>query len=219
MSEVIAGTRWNDHRLVVAHDPERAAERTARRDKTIKELEDQAADWIGKLDGQDAGEKRKRGRPLSDGGARAKLCHQVLEARLGPIIKVDLKSELFSDEINRKARKLAELMDGKLLVVSNVTDLDACAIIARYQSLADIERGFRVLKSEIEIGPVHHRLPERIRAHASLCFIALILHRVMRRTRRCARATRRPARRNGHSSNCGGSSDTRCISMTPCTAG
>ena len=42
------------------------------------------------------------------------------------------------------------------------------------------ERGFRVLKSEIEIGPVHHRLPDRIRAHASLCFIALIIHRVMR---------------------------------------
>jgi transposase len=37
-----------------------------------------------------------------------------------------------------------------------------------------------VLKSEIEIGPVYHRLPERIRAHASICFMALILHRVMR---------------------------------------
>ena len=48
-----------------------------------------------------------------------------------------------------------------------------------YKSLADIERGFRVLKSELEIGPVYHRLPERIRAHASICFIALIIYRVM----------------------------------------
>jgi transposase len=48
------------------------------------------------------------------------------------------------------------------------------------QSLADIERGFRVLKSEIEIGPVYHRLPARIRAHAAICFMALILYRVMR---------------------------------------
>ena len=52
--------------------------------------------------------------------------------------------------------------------------------VARYKSLADIERGFRVLKSELEIGPVFHRLPGRIRAHASICFIALIIHRVMR---------------------------------------
>ena len=37
-----------------------------------------------------------------------------------------------------------------------------------------------MLKSELEIGPVYHRLPERIRAHAAICFMALILHRVMR---------------------------------------
>ena len=37
-----------------------------------------------------------------------------------------------------------------------------------------------MLKSEIEIGPVFHRLPERIKAHASLCFMALILYRIMR---------------------------------------
>lgn len=37
-----------------------------------------------------------------------------------------------------------------------------------------------MLKSDIEIGPVYHRLPERIRAHAYICFIALVLARVMR---------------------------------------
>ena len=72
------------------------------------------------------------------------------------------------------------MMDGKLLVVTNVKDLEAQTIIERYKSLADIERGFKVLKSELEIGPVYHRLPERIRAHASICFMALVLHRVMR---------------------------------------
>jgi hypothetical protein len=56
----------------------------------------------------------------------------------------------------------------------------------RDKSLADIERGFRVLKSEIEIAPVYHRLPERIRAHASICFMALILYRVMRQRLKAA---------------------------------
>jgi transposase len=46
--------------------------------------------------------------------------------------------------------------------------------------VVDIERGFRALKSEIEIGPVYHRLPRRIRAHALVCFLARILHRVLR---------------------------------------
>ena len=46
--------------------------------------------------------------------------------------------------------------------------------------MADIERGFRVLKSEIEIAPVFHRLPDCIRAHALICFMALVLYRVLR---------------------------------------
>ncbi len=51
----------------------------------------------------------------------------------------------------------------------------------RYKSLADIEQGFKVLKSDIEIGPaVHHRLPQRIHSHALVYFMALILNRVMR---------------------------------------
>jgi hypothetical protein len=53
-------------------------------------------------------------------------------------------------------------------------------VVTRYKALADIERGFRVLKSDIEIAPVHHRLPDRIRSHALICFLALVLYRVMR---------------------------------------
>ena len=134
---------------------------------------------MGKLDEQDQGSK-KRGRKLSDSGAKARFYHEVRESRLGNIIKVNLKDELFSYAIDEGALKLAEMMDGKLLVVTNVKDIVPAKIIERYKSLADIERGFKVLKSELEIGPVYHRLPERIRAHASICFMALILHRVMR---------------------------------------
>jgi hypothetical protein len=65
---------------------------------------------------------------------------------------------------------------------------------ARYKALADIERGFRVLKSEIEIAPVYHRLPQRIRAHAMLCFMALIVYRVMRQRLKLAKSDLSPER-------------------------
>lgn len=191
--EVLGEFRWNALRLVVAHDPRMAAEKTAERDRRIKALEDQAAEWVDKLDTQDSG-TRGRGRPLSDGGVRARFYHAVMEARLGRIIRVDLKSELFSYTIDRKARRLAEMMDGKLLLVTNTQDLSTDEVVARYKSLADIERGFRVLKSEMEIGPVYHRLPNRIRAHAYLCFIALILHRVIRQRLRQAEQSISPER-------------------------
>ena len=84
------------------------------------------------------------------------------------------------------------MMDGELILVSNMPDHAPAEIAARCKSLADIERGFRVLKSEIEIGPVYHRRPERIKAHASICFIALILYRVMRQRLHAADAKTSP---------------------------
>ena len=178
-AEVIDELRWKGHRLVVAHDPEKAHEQTQRRRDRITALLTRAQALAGKLDGQDAGQV-KPGRKLSDSGAKARLFQEVCEAHLANIIRVDLKSELFTYDIDERAQRRAEVMDGKLLLVTNVADLDARQIVARYKSLADIERGFHVLKSEIEIAPVFHRLPERIRAHASICFMALVLHRVMR---------------------------------------
>ena len=66
------------------------------------------------------------------------------------------------------------------MLVNNTADLTPSEVVERYKSLTDIERGFKVLKSEIEIGPVYHRLPQRIKAHAEICFVALILYLVMR---------------------------------------
>ena len=184
-SETITESCWEGHRLIVAHDPARAQEQTALRATRIAALQARAQHLAGKLDGQDAGEVH-RGRKLSDSGAKARFFHEVAEAHLSKIIKVDLKSDLFTYDIDAKALARAQMMDGKLLLVTNVADLQPAEIVDRYKSLADIERGFKVLKSEIEIAPVFHRLPERIRAHASICFMALILYRVMRQRLKAA---------------------------------
>jgi transposase len=192
-AEIIDELAWNDLRLVVAHDPAMAAIQTQRRSERIDALIAQGEQWAGKLVEQDDGVK-KRGRKLSDSGAKARFFHAVREAHLSKIIKVNLAEELFSYDIDANARSLAEMKDGKLLLVTNVQGLTPADIVIRYKSLADIERGFKVLKSEIEIGPVYHRLPERIKAHASICFMALILHRVMRSRLRAANAGLTPER-------------------------
>jgi len=178
-AEVIGETAWAGLRLIWAHDPQAAAEQSAARRQTIEDLTTQAQQRAGKLDAQDAG-SRFKGRRLSDSGAKAWLFRAVSDAHLASIIKVDLQSDLFAYTVDETALTRAELNDGKLLLVTNTTDLDPAEVIARYKSLADIERGFRVLKSEIEIAPVFHRLPDRIRAHALICFMALVLYRVLR---------------------------------------
>jgi len=174
----VAQTTWQGRRLVIAHDPEVAARRTQARNATLAELLALGQQWGGKLDAQDAG-TRRRGRPLSDSGAKARFYHAVKDANLAHLIKVDLKAEAFSFTIDEDKQRYLELLDGKLLLVTN-TQAEPVEVVQRYKSLADIERGFRVLKSDIEIGPVYHRLAQRIRAHALVCFIALILYRVMR---------------------------------------
>ena len=184
-AETVAETRWEGHRLIVAHDPVRAQEQTAQRAARMAALEARASELAGKLYGQDAGQVH-RGRKLSDSGAKARFFHEVADAHLSKIIKVDLQSDLFTYKIDDKALTRARMMDGKLLLVTNVADLAPAEIVQRYKSLADIERGFRVLKSEIEIAPVYHCLPERIRAHACICFMALILYRVMRQRLKAA---------------------------------
>ena len=191
--EVIDEVLWNESRLVIAHNPVQALEQTTLRRARITELQTKAQQWAGKLDGQDVGDTG-RGRKLSDSGAKARLYHEVSEAHLARIIKVDLKTELFSYTIDEAAQSQAEMMDGKLLLVTNVQDLKPAEVVARYKALADIERGFRVLKSEIEIAPVYHRLPERIRAHAMLCFMALIVYRVMRQRLKLAKSDLSPER-------------------------
>jgi len=66
-------------------------------------------------------------------------------------------------------------------------------VVQRHKSLADIERGFRVLKSDIEIGPVYHQLPKRIRSHALVCFMAQIESRVMRMRLKAANRSESPS--------------------------
>ena len=178
-AEVTEEFRWQGHRLIVAHRPDLAQEQGRRRDEQVAALQADAARWTGKLDAQDEGQ-RYRGRKFSDGGVTARFYKAVSDARLAHILKVDLTSEVFCYDVDERALNRTRLLDGKLVLVTNMADHTPEQIVARYKALADIERGFRVLKSEIEIAPVFHRRGDRIRAHALICFLALVLYRVLR---------------------------------------
>ena len=177
--EGLAEAGFAGHRLIVAHDPFRAAEQSEKRRARISELEALAERMTGKLDAQDAGQS-DRGRRASDRGAYSRFTRAVAEAELTRFLNADFTADRFSWSPDEAAIAEAELFDGKLALLTNAPDLTPAEAVARYKALADIERGFRVLKSDIEIAPVHHRLPDRIRAHALICFLALVLYRMMR---------------------------------------
>lgn len=83
-------------------------------------------------------------------------------------------------------------LDGKYLLSTSDPDLSAEDVALGYKNLLEAERGFRDLKSTIELRPVFHRIEPRIRAHVLLCWLALLLIRVAeRRTGQTWRAINR----------------------------
>lgn len=177
--EAVRELEVDGRRLVVAYCPEIARRARRQRAKRLAEAWRLAGDMAFRLNEQEEG-KRGKGRPLSDRGARLRFRDHLRERRLTRLLEVDWSEESFGWSWNVPELKRELLLDGLLVLVSNATQLTASQLVTQYKELADIERGFRVMKNEIAVAPVHHRLPDRIRAHAMICFLALVIHRTLR---------------------------------------
>jgi hypothetical protein len=73
-------------------------------------------------------------------------------------------------------------LDGKYLLRCSDPHLSAEDIALGYQQLLQVERGWRDMKTTLELRPVYHRLEDRIRAHVILCWLALLLVRIVETT-------------------------------------
>jgi transposase len=77
--------------------------------------------------------------------------------------------------IDRAKIKAEQRLDGKYLLSTSDPELSAEDVALGYKNLLQAERGFRDLKTTIELRPVFHRLEHRIRAHILLSWLALLL--------------------------------------------
>jgi len=84
--------------------------------------------------------------------------------------------------IDAAAIKAEENLDGKYLLRTSDPRLSAEDIALGYKQLLEVERGWRDLKQIIDLRPVYHRKEERIRAHVTLCWLALLLIRIAETT-------------------------------------
>ena len=94
--------------------------------------------------------------------------------------QMEIEDDRVTVHPNGKTRSWEEKIDGMLLV--ETTDLTSPPeeIIHRYKELAEIERGWRALKSTLLLRPVHHWTEDRIKAHVFICVLALQIERLMR---------------------------------------
>ena len=84
--------------------------------------------------------------------------------------------------VDRAAARAEERLDGKFLLRTSDPTLSAEDIALGYKQLLEVERGWRDMKSTLELRPVYHRLEHRIRAHVTLCWLALLLIRIAETT-------------------------------------
>jgi transposase len=77
-----------------------------------------------------------------------------------------------------KIQEYMNLMGYYTIMTSEIEKTDR-EIINKYHGLSRIEDSFKIIKSDLEGRPVHVYTPEHINAHFLICFIALIMVRII----------------------------------------
>jgi transposase len=160
IKEVILDEGTMRDRFVICRNPEQAERDKHVRDQLIAQLEAQIA-ASDKLAPDD----------------RAKLHARVKTKRgLARFLRTTASGLL---RIDRGAVSAEAHLDGKYLLRSSDPTLSADDIALGYKQLLQVERGWRDLKTTLDLRPVHHRREDRIRAHVLLCWLALLLIRIV----------------------------------------
>ena len=150
-------------RFIVCFNPDQAVRDAAVRAKMISQLEDLIA-------GSDKLSNTKRAELRGKISTMPGL-NRFLRVTPGGLLRTDLGKA-----------KAEENLDGKYLLRSADPAMSAEDIAAGDKQLLEVERGWRDMKSVLDLRPVYHRLEERIRAHVILCWLALLLIRVAENT-------------------------------------
>jgi DDE family transposase len=81
--------------------------------------------------------------------------------------------------VDHAAIKRESHLDGKWLLRTSDLTLTPDDLAAAYKQLLAVERGWRDFKGALGLRPVFHHREDRIRAHIQLCWLALLLLRVI----------------------------------------
>jgi len=92
------------------------------------------------------------------------------------VINENLKQSL---EIDLERIAEEEKYDGYYALVTSELDMPNTEIIEKYRGLWKIEESFKISKSTLSTRPIYHELDNRINAHFLICFISLLIGRII----------------------------------------
>lgn len=162
-------------RFVVAYSPKIAAETRENRQERLKKADIRIREIEQKLANPSG-----RGRAPTLQGSYDRIRDYLRDRNLLGLYDVELAGGKLSVKKNRKALNWEATIDGMLMLETTDFELPPEEIVKRYKELAEIERGWRTLKSSLLLRPVYHWTEPRIRAHIFICVLALQIERWMR---------------------------------------
>jgi transposase len=173
----IAHPDFPGERLIACFNPLLAEERSRKRPDLLAATEKQ-------LEKISAATKRPK-RPLrgkQNIGLRAgKILHRY---KMGKHFQLRIEEDSFHYERKTANIEREQSLDGIYVIRTSVSKeaLSSQQVVASYKSLSGVERAFRSLKTvDLQVRPIHHRLPDRVRAHILLCMLAYYVEWHMRR--------------------------------------
>ena len=167
----ITSPDYPNERLIVCRNPDLAADRQRKR----IELLDATARDLARIQ---AAVSRQR-KPLRGSAEIALKVGAVLDQhKMAKHFALDIADASFHFTRKQDVIDAEAATDGLYVVRTSLdTDrLDEATTVRSYKSLALVERAFRCLKSvDLQLRPVRHWLPERVRAHVFLCMLGYYL--------------------------------------------
>ncbi len=147
-------------RFVICHNREQGERDAVVRDHLVAHL-------TGLIAGSDAWTPRRRDELV--GSLRGKPGLRRYLRRTGSgLLRIDAAA------IKRESH-----LDGKWLLRTSDTTLTPDDLAAAYKQLLAVERGWRDMKGALALRPIFHYREDRIRSHVQLCWLALLLLRVV----------------------------------------
>ena len=161
-------------RLVACRNPELAKLRAHRREDLLAATEINLAKikarvTAAKLAGQD-----------KIGVQVGKIVNQYKVAKH---FVLDIGEHSFAFQRKHDSIAAEAALDGLYIIRTSVpaAQMQAPDCVRNYKSLANVERAFRSIKTvDLKVRPIHHRLPDRVRAHIFLCMLAYYVEWHMR---------------------------------------
>ncbi|MGH9670641.1 MAG: IS1634 family transposase [Terriglobales bacterium] len=166
--------------FVLARSADRRAKEQAMHQRFLERMEKGLMQLKAAIEGghlKDEGQAQRRLGRLQERNWRAAGAFEVTIARLAR----RSGQAVLAITWQRRARwgEWAALSEGCYLLRTNLTETDPGRLWKQYIQLTEAEWAFRIEKDELELRPIWHHKPDRVKAHILVCFLGYVLWKAL----------------------------------------